>query len=260
MQQSDEQTWSHGSAAAQVGTKDWADFVRLQLVAMVEHLGENEESFLGYIEIIREHRGWTLMTRKDGSAFKTIEEFCSERRPWGLGTSWARLRPHLVSGMAKRGKSTNEIERALQLEVVSEPSPGPGRGHKKELKEEKNPIEGGSFAIGKKQAEKLRAINRAPDAVKDAYREGRISQVEAARLGPKNPTPDKAAKVAEVAREVWQAKSRKEADAAVRRGLGIREATIVERAFRLVERMSPAERLDFVRQIQPLLAAAEGSQ
>ena len=34
-------------------------------------------------------------------------------------------------------------------------------------------------------AKQLRAINRAPDVVKDAYREGRISQTLAAKLGPK---------------------------------------------------------------------------
>ena len=35
-------------------------------------------------------------------------------------------------------------------------------------------------------AKQLRSINRAPDTVKDAYREGRISQTLAAKLGPKN--------------------------------------------------------------------------
>jgi hypothetical protein len=248
-QRSDDQNWHHGSSAADVGTKEWADFVRLQLVAMVEHLGENEESFLGYVELMREHRAWTLMTRKDGSAFKTIEEFCLERRPWGLGTTWARLRPHLVSGMAKRGKAPDEIERALQLETVPEPRPA------NQYTESATATE-----LPKQNHEtirRLRAITRAPDAVKDAYREGRISQVEAARLGPKNPTPERAAKVAEIAREVRSAPDRKAADAAVRRGFGIKAATLVEQAFRLVERMTPAERLDFDRQIRPLISAAE---
>lgn len=36
-----------------------------------------------------------------------------------------------------------------------------------------------------------------------------------------------------------------------------KHSTLVERAFALVERMTPTERLDFARQIQPLLAAAE---
>ncbi len=34
--------------------------------------------------------------------------------------------------------------------------------------------------------------------------------------------------------------------------------TLVVRAFRLVERMTPSERLDFDRQIRPLVAAAAG--
>lgn len=246
---SEDPNWSHGNSAADVGSKEWADFVRLQLVSMVDHLGENEESFLGYVEIMREHRAWTLMARKDGSTFKTIEEFCSERRPWGLGTTWAKLRPHLVSGMAKRGKSQDEIERALALEAVPEAEQG------KRVDLTSNP-RGEKLAPG--HVQRLRAITRAPDAVKDAYREGRVSQAVAAKLGPKNPTPEQAARVAEAAQEVRKAKTRKEADAAALRVLGVKKPTIVETAFRLVERMTPAERIDFDRQIRPLIQAAEG--
>jgi hypothetical protein len=84
---------------------------------------------------------------------------------------------------------------------------------------------------------RLRAITRAPDAVKDAYREGRVSQVTAAKLGPKNPTPELAAKVAEA----------------------VKTPTLVEQALRLVERMTRPERLDFERQVQPLLEQARGA-
>jgi hypothetical protein len=248
---SEESNWHHGSSAADVGTKEWADFVRLQLVSMVEHLGENEESFLGYVELIREHRAWTLMTRKDGTAFKTIEEFCSERRPWGLGTTWQKLRPFLVSGMAKRGKSPDEIERSLQLETVPEAE----QGKRMDLTSSHDDKKSAPPAT----VARLRAITRAPDAVKDAYREGRISQTLAAKLGPKNPTPEQAAKVAEVAQSVRKIRDRKQVDAEVRRALGHSTPTLVAQAFRLVERMTPAERLDFDRQIRPLIAAAEVS-
>lgn len=249
-----EPSWSHGSSAADVGSKEWADFVRLQLVSMVDHLGENEESFVGYVELVRQHRAWTLMNRKDGSTFKTIEEFCAERRPWGLGTTWTKLRPFLVSGMAKRGKSPDEIERALQLETVPEPMPGPGRG-RRELQQEKTGNDCPPFPD--RTAKQLRAITRAPDAVKDAYREGRISQTLAAKLGPKNPSPEQAARIAEVAQEVRRTKTREETDTVVRRRLGIKAPTLVDQAFKLVERMTPAERLDFDRQIRPLIDAAE---
>lgn len=95
-------------------------------------------------------------------------------------------RPHLASGMAKRGKSTEEIDRALALQAVPEaqkPPPGPGRGHKSRVhnsEEETARHDGGEFSG--RVTERLRAINRAPDAVKDAYREGRIGQALAAIL------------------------------------------------------------------------------
>jgi len=70
--------------------------------------------------------------------------------------------------MAKRGKSQDEIERALQLETVPEAEQG-----------KRTDRLGTSYRDDKKslvpaQAARLRAITRAPDAVKDAYREGRI--------------------------------------------------------------------------------------
>jgi hypothetical protein len=163
--------------------------------------------------------------------------------------------------MAKRGKSPDEIERALQLEAVPEPAApkaGPGRGHVKEKPEEKT--RGTECPMFSPRHEKqLRAITRAPDAVKDAYREGRVSQVTAAKLGPKNPTPELAAKVAEAAQEVRKSTTRKEADAAVRRVLGVKAPTLVEQTLRLVERMTESERLEFERQVQPLLEQARGA-
>lgn len=255
--QSEGQNWSHGSGAAEVGTKEWADYVRLQLVGMVDHLGEHEESFLGFVELVREHRAWTLMTKKDGETFRTIEEFCSYKRPWGLGTTWAQLRPHLVSGMAKRGKSQEEIERALQLETVPEPSgpkAGPGRGKKSESKTVGNECP----RFSDRSTKQLRAINRAPDAVKDAYREGRISQTLAAKLGPKNPTPEKASLIASIAADVRRTRDRKEVDRLVREKLGARQPDAVERVVKLVERMQAKDRLELRQALEPLfLDAAE---
>ena len=67
------------------------------------------------------------------------------------------------------------------------PPPGPGRGHKK--------AEGHNVPTllldhaADKKADRLRAILRAPEVIQTAYREGLIGQVDAARLGPKAPTP-----------------------------------------------------------------------
>lgn len=247
MQPSDGQNWSHGSEASTIGTKEWADYVRLQLVAMVDHLGENEESFLGFIELAREHRAWTLMTKKDGTTFKTIEEFCGYRRPWGLGTTWGQLRPHLVSGMAKRGKTVDEIERSLQLETVPEPKQGERVDVTSSHDDTKLPP--------RATVARLRAINRAPDAVKDAYREGRISQTLAAKLGPKNPTPEQAAVIAEIAQTVRKVTDRKQVDRTVRERLGTRSAGAPARAMGIVKRMSREDLYSFENLFNEFLQA-----
>jgi hypothetical protein len=68
-----------------------------------------------------------------------------------------------------------DAERVLALDTVPKAKPGPGRGHvAEEVQEEKNRHDGGSFPP--RTSQRLRAINRAPEAVKDAYREGRIGQ------------------------------------------------------------------------------------
>lgn len=262
-----QQNWSHGDGNADVGTKAWAERVRLRMLGMVEHIGEDEERFLGYIELVREHRAWALLAKKDGSTFRTIEEFCAHPRPWGLGVTWRELRPHLVAGLAKRGMSQEQIERSLQLETVPEAMPEEEQRKQAAVARwtkgdnaSRNDCGPDSPGLPKRTVEQLRAINRAPDVVKDAYREGRISQTLAAKLGPKNPKPEQAAKVAEIASEIRKVKDRKQVDQLVRERLGTREPTIVERAFKMVERMSTTERLDFDRQIRPLIAQAEGNR
>jgi hypothetical protein len=66
--------------------------------------------------------------------------------------------------------------RAAQLETVAEPRQG-----------ERTDLTSGHDGpkLDERTAKRLRSINRAPDIVKDAYREGRISQTLAAKLGPR---------------------------------------------------------------------------
>lgn len=100
------QNWSHGNGAAEVGTKEWAEFVRLQLVSMVGHLGENEESFLGYVDLVKSNGAWSLMTTKEGEPFDSFEAFCAYKRPWGLGTPWDKIQPFLAAGIARVATAT----------------------------------------------------------------------------------------------------------------------------------------------------------
>lgn len=62
----------------------------------------------------------------------------------------------------------------------------------------------------------------------------------------------------EVAAELARGELPSARAAAIKAGI-VRVPSKVERAFRLVERMTTAERLDFDRQIRPLIEAAEGS-
>jgi hypothetical protein len=48
-----------------------------------------------------------------------------------------------------------------------------------------------------RKAKNLRAILRAPEIVQSLYRDGLIGQAVAAKMGPKAPTPEEAAKIAE---------------------------------------------------------------
>jgi hypothetical protein len=227
MRQSEGQNWTPGRLGAPVGTQEWADAVRLELLGMVEHLGEDDESFIGWIDLLQEHRAWSLLTKRDGSTFRTREEFCSHQRPWGLGTPWERLRPYVVAGLAKRGMSADAIDRHLALDGVPEATPIEERA---KMGAEKR-WAGEDDARGNdcpthdtppdRTIKQLRAINRAPDAVKDAYREGRISQTLAAKLGPKDPDPDTAALIAAISAEVRDVPERKKVDAIVRERLRV---------------------------------------
>lgn len=237
-----DQHWTPGRSGAPVGTREWADFVRLKLVSQVEHLGEDDESFIGWIELLEEHRAWPLLTKRDGSTFRTIEEFCAYQRPWGLGTPWSKLRPYLAAGLAKRGWPEDKIARFLALQQVPEPAQGERTDIAPALDTSRGEC-GKSSPAAQRTVEALRAINRAPESVREAYQEGRISQALAAKLGPKNPDPDTAAKVAEIAQAIRREPDRKRVDELVRARLGV-EAPLtvrVERdpgraATRLVER------------------------
>lgn len=237
---SDGGNWTHGRAGAPIGSQEWADHIRLKLVAMVEHLGEDDEGFVRYIELLQEHRAWSLLTKKDGSTFRTREEFCSYKRPWGLGISWDRLRPYVVAGLAKRGMAPEAIDRALALDGVPEPTPTEEACAR--AREARSQNTGDSLShhndgienIREKGArvptatvERLRAINRAPDAIREAYKEGRISQTLAAKLGPKDPDPETAATIAEIAAAVRGLPERKAVDEVVRSRLGVPKPIVV---------------------------------
>jgi hypothetical protein len=97
-----------------------------------------------------------------------------------------------------------------------------------------------------------RAINRAPEPIRDLYTAGLIAQPLAAKLGPKNPTPEAAARVTEIAQVASEtAKAlpkpttrtearavQRQVNAKVRELLGEPEPTPAERVVRAFEKLA----------------------
>ncbi len=170
-----------GSESAPIGSLKWAERVRYTMQRIVKTLDSEPERFDGYRKLCFEHRAWTMMNRPDGSFFDSWEEFCDAAEPWGLGHKWETLRPVLEVAIGKK---------AVQLGTVAPAKAPPGKVIEKDH-------DGPLVTTSEKR---LRAIaERAPHVVKDLFREDLIGVNEAAKLGPKNPTPEEAAKVTEVA-------------------------------------------------------------
>lgn len=206
-----------GSEAAPIGSRGWAERVRLTMQSMVNDLPKTPERFCRYVDLIKEHRAWTLMNKPDHSFFKTFEEFCEYRQPYGLGKPFAEIRPYLEAAAVKPGALPSTGKTTLQLLTVAPAvvpvPPAMGKpnsgGHPKVDPERATVALSGSTAEeqhsateNSRTAKNLRAVLRAPEPVQDLYKAGLIGQVVAAKLGPKSPTPDDAAKVTAIASEL----------------------------------------------------------
>jgi hypothetical protein len=171
-----------GREDAPVGSVEWAQRVRLTLQGVIKDLPEAPTRAKRYFDLIQKHRAWALMNKPDGSTFTTIDEFCAHPQPWGLGRSWDEIRPFMEAAMGKR---------STQLATVAPAKSPPGKAGGDNYPKDKNPPA---------HASRLRAIaERTPEPARELFREGLIGAKEAAKLGPKNPTPEVAARVTEIA-------------------------------------------------------------
>lgn len=224
-----------------IGSVGWAQRVRLSMQAIVNDVDTKPDALRRYVDMVTKMRAWTLMNKRDGSFFTTWEEFCEYKQPWGLGHPWADLRPYVEAVHGKR---------ATDLATVAPAQSPPGKAN-----EDKGPEV--PLLDGRKD-KRLRAIaERAPEPVRELYKDGLIGAKEAAALGPKNPSPEVAAKVTAVAieaRDIARAakpKSEREkrtvqrkVNATVREALD-REPDPLDAAIRAIAKV-PFERLAFL--------------
>jgi hypothetical protein len=246
-----------GIVNAPIGSEEWAQRVRLEMQAIVKDLPHTPERFARYKKLCDEHRIWVLLNKRDGSRFKSWEEFCEHPEPWGLGRPVDEVNRWLSVAMGKQ---------ALQL-VTAPPDGRAGNGANQHTgprvdssTESKNP---------QTTAPLLRAILRAPQPVQQLYRDGLIGQKVAAKLGPDRPTPEQAAQIAEIVEAVRatprpkaehdKAKVQREVNDRVRSMLGDGAADPVAKIVRLVAKLN-TQQLERLRiELRPVLGELEGA-
>jgi hypothetical protein len=225
-----------GDENAPPGSEEWAKFWRLAMQRAIKNASFDQDRVCSLYQHGVEHRAWSKLTRKDGSAFKTWEAFVSEAVPWGLGSKPDAVKTILE---ARHGR------RATQRETVPEPSE-PGRGKIKP---------GNDCPISDRTAKNLRAINRAPEIVGRLYDEGMISQVDAAKLGKKElDAAEVAAEIARVVEETKEVESVKERRKAIKevakRVGGGKAQTTVDKLKKLWGKATEQERAQFLKYTQ----------
>lgn len=235
----------YGDPNAPVGTVEWAKHWRLGFQLAVKDLPQATTSNRRYFDIGNEHRAWTLLTDREGKKFPDFDSFCRTGQPWGLGVDPAKFRTHLAAEVG---------DKAADLETVS-PGDDEGGHHSLYAGATGAPALDGMSA---RKAKNLRAIIRAPEVVQELYKDDRLTQKDAARLGPKSPTPDQASRIAEARQDLEQLdrgtprpKFRKQAREVIDRHFGRREPSPLDLLRRAWAKASAAQRRAFLAEVTP---------
>jgi hypothetical protein len=131
-----------GRESAPVGSRAWAERVRLNMQGLVSSVDANPSALRFYVDLVKEHQAWTLMSRDDGSCFRTFEEFCEYRQPWGLGRPWPELRPFIVAACAGNEAQAAAMTSGLAPTLSDAGSKGgevAGRGRPKAVSDNERP-------------------------------------------------------------------------------------------------------------------------
>jgi hypothetical protein len=179
----------YGDPRAPLGSPDWAKRWRLEFQTVVKSLPDSPQACLGFFEVGREHRAWTLLTDKWDKPFPDFDSFCRTRQPWGLGMDPEKFRAYLDAELGKKAADLVTVDPGQQ-------------GERTDLNGTSAHREPKSGSASDPKVKRLRAILRAPEVIQDLYRDDRLTQQTAAKLGPKSPTPQKAAKVAEARQRI----------------------------------------------------------
>ncbi|TXH55566.1 MAG: hypothetical protein E6Q97_08575 [Desulfurellales bacterium] len=234
----------YGDPLASIGSEEWAKRWRLEFQGIAQDMPSAPERGLRYYQLGEKHRAWTLITDAEGKHFPTWEAFCAYRQPWGLGMDPVKFKAFIDAAVGPR-----------EADLITV-SPGEDKGGRPRKGEETSASDAEvSGGASDRKAGKLRAILRAPEQVQDLYKEGLIRQTDAAKLGPRSPTPEQAAAIAQARerltrldRSVPPREFRRRAGQVVREALGVRERTALDRLVEWWAKASEEERRAFLKE------------
>lgn len=233
----------YGDPNAPLGSLEWAKRWRLGFQSTVKYLPKAPENSRKLFDLGQQYRAWTLLTNEAAEHYRDFDSFCKDAQPWGLGMDPAKFRAYLAAELG---------EKAADLATVS---PG-SQGERTDLDETSRNGCGKSAGASKRKTENLRAILRAPEVVQDLYRTGLINQTDAAAMGPKSPTPEQAASIAEARQELERLdrqapprEFRSQAKKVVADRLGKAEPTGLDQLRKAWARATEEERNQFLMEV-----------
>jgi hypothetical protein len=188
--------------------------------------------------MIEDNDGWCRLTEKG--------------RAWLLANAPGEVPGEQLPVIERRAEPT--LTELADLDLAA---PG-SQGERTDLGETSTAERSKSGAIpGHDKQTKLRAILRAPELVQDLYRGGLLPQGLAAKLGPKSPTGEQAAKVVQARQGLEKLNPtqdprefRKKAAAVIRDALGLSGPTALEQVLRLLPRLTAQEEAALLERLQ----------
>lgn len=294
-----------GNRHAAPDTEEYAMRWRVDMYAAVSSLDVQPNLVASLKAVGEKFKLWSLLKDAAGKPFRTFDEFCEAPRPCGLATPATKVRAAIEAVHGKKvvalvttppGAPVGAKPGNRNASKSDDGGEGDSEGVARESTGENNSslsdeLNQPATKVAEKTTTKAnRAILRAPEAVQSLYKSDLIGQKEAAKLGPKSPTPDEAARVTEIAQKAVEAvkaapkpttnaakrKLQQQVNALVRQELGTPEPAPSEklvRSFekvegdekvvalvRMVRRLSPEQKAAFVREASPYLPIPAGDE
>ena len=184
--------------AHEEGTIDWAaslkESAQVLLKSHSEGAAAQERTAASLTErlgLLRD-RAWKILPQPNGEPFRSFEDFCEQREPYGLGTTMAIVRQHLVDAIGERATQIAVVppaeERKRDERGRLTPSPRSAERTQVDRTDNTSSAERTSFSTpGHSQERAHRAIaERAPQAIRDLFSAGHIGVKQAALFGTTN--------------------------------------------------------------------------